>query len=237
MNEDSATQPTGWYHAVGDPAGTVRYWDGGNWWGEPQENFSEAAPEVRAVSSQRERRTGMVLPVAAYPRRAAAALFDFALYAMNMVIVWQFRAPITSLVDQVKAVPLAFDFAVLTELWATVAVLLVVPTLLEFMGLAVRGSSIGKRLFSLAVVRRRGEQVPGLRAAFLRAVFKVFLVPLGGFMVITGIWMISGLNRSAQVAFILLTLAVVCVPAASARRRAVWDLLAGTEVVSSRSDV
>lgn len=28
--------PAGWYHAPGDPAGTHRYWDGGQWIGEPQ---------------------------------------------------------------------------------------------------------------------------------------------------------------------------------------------------------
>lgn len=26
----------GWYHGEGDPAGTLRYWDGGQWVGEPQ---------------------------------------------------------------------------------------------------------------------------------------------------------------------------------------------------------
>lgn len=28
--------PAGWYHAPGDPEGTQRYWDGGQWIGEPQ---------------------------------------------------------------------------------------------------------------------------------------------------------------------------------------------------------
>jgi uncharacterized RDD family membrane protein YckC len=28
--------PPGWYHAEGDPEGTQRYWDGGQWIGEPQ---------------------------------------------------------------------------------------------------------------------------------------------------------------------------------------------------------
>lgn len=37
-------QAPGWYHAEGDPVGTVRYWDGGRWVGEP------TSPEARKAS-------------------------------------------------------------------------------------------------------------------------------------------------------------------------------------------
>lgn len=33
---DSGSTPPGWYHAQGDPEGTQRYWDGGQWVGSPQ---------------------------------------------------------------------------------------------------------------------------------------------------------------------------------------------------------
>ncbi len=32
----SGQAESGWYHAQGDPEGTLRYWDGGQWLGEPQ---------------------------------------------------------------------------------------------------------------------------------------------------------------------------------------------------------
>lgn len=32
----SNVMPPGWYHAEGDPPGTHRYWNGGNWEGGPQ---------------------------------------------------------------------------------------------------------------------------------------------------------------------------------------------------------
>lgn len=34
----------GWYHANGDPAGTVRYWDGSAWSGDPMVQNASAAP-------------------------------------------------------------------------------------------------------------------------------------------------------------------------------------------------
>ena len=36
MTDSGSSQPAGWYHAQGDPPGTQRYWDGGQWLGEPQ---------------------------------------------------------------------------------------------------------------------------------------------------------------------------------------------------------
>jgi uncharacterized RDD family membrane protein YckC len=140
------------------------------------------------------------------------------------------------LVEELKTVPTEFDTALLVRLWVTVLVLLMLPALVEFVGLAAGGTSLGKRLFAVAVVKRRGAEVPSWRSAAARASVKLVVVPMVGFMAVTGIWMISSLNRSAQVAFVLFTAAVVCVPVTSARRRAIWDAAAGTEVVSARSD-
>lgn len=36
MTDSGGSQPPGWYHAEGDPAGTQRYWDGAQWVGGPQ---------------------------------------------------------------------------------------------------------------------------------------------------------------------------------------------------------
>lgn len=42
----------GWYHAEGDPPGTVRYWDGSLWRGEPQPSVSaQPAPPVGAPTA------------------------------------------------------------------------------------------------------------------------------------------------------------------------------------------
>lgn len=46
MTDSGGSQPPGWYHADGDPAGTQRYWDGAQWVGGPQ-----AAQEAAAVDS------------------------------------------------------------------------------------------------------------------------------------------------------------------------------------------
>lgn len=42
---DSGAQQPGWYYAQGDPVGTQRYWDGGQWVGGPQ-TAQGAAPEA-----------------------------------------------------------------------------------------------------------------------------------------------------------------------------------------------
>jgi len=36
VTDSGGSQPPGWYHAEGDPAGTQRYWDGAQWVGGPQ---------------------------------------------------------------------------------------------------------------------------------------------------------------------------------------------------------
>jgi uncharacterized protein YbjQ (UPF0145 family) len=41
----SQPTPPGWYPAAGDPPGTVRYWDGSQWTGEPISQSSEPEPQ------------------------------------------------------------------------------------------------------------------------------------------------------------------------------------------------
>lgn len=43
--------PAGWYHAPGDPEGTQRYWDGGQWIGDPQP-VPQAAPQPQQQAPQ-----------------------------------------------------------------------------------------------------------------------------------------------------------------------------------------
>ena len=40
--------PAGWYHAPGDAEGTQRYWDGGQWIGDPQPVPQQSAPQPAA---------------------------------------------------------------------------------------------------------------------------------------------------------------------------------------------
>lgn len=79
MTDSAATQPPGWYHAQGDPAGTQRYWDGAQWVGGPQAAQDSAAvqpagggfnqPAFGAVSA------GTGQP-ASYGSRVVAVLID-----------------------------------------------------------------------------------------------------------------------------------------------------------------
>lgn len=41
---DTGGIPAGWYHAPGDAEGTQRYWDGGQWTGEPQMSQPQTPP-------------------------------------------------------------------------------------------------------------------------------------------------------------------------------------------------
>lgn len=51
-NAEGTVAPPGWYSADGDPANTMRYWDGSLWLGEPQVVQSQPTPPTAASASQ-----------------------------------------------------------------------------------------------------------------------------------------------------------------------------------------
>ena len=68
MPDAPDVRPPGWYHAEGDVAGTQRYWDGGEWKGDPQPVPGEASRTIDGLD--------LAEPVA----RIAARLIDGVLW-------------------------------------------------------------------------------------------------------------------------------------------------------------
>lgn len=78
-------QPPGWYHGEGDPPGTVRWWDGSNWVGGPQQQGAQQQAGYVAPN-QATLPTGQAL---ADPwLRIAAKLIDFIVLLIAFVIVF-----------------------------------------------------------------------------------------------------------------------------------------------------
>ncbi len=84
MTDSAASQPPGWYHAQGDPAGTQRYWDGSQWVGGPQAAQDNAVEPGGYGQPSAGGSAGMGAP-AAYGSRVVAVIID-AVIGIGIVI-------------------------------------------------------------------------------------------------------------------------------------------------------
>lgn len=134
----------GWYPAQGDPAGTVRYWDGTAWIGGP------AALPTRARYIEA---TAGRLELAGPWLRVGALLIDIiALFLISAVLT----VPLLIFLSPVQ------DWAVQFVVQATYGVLPV----------ALWGRTVGKLIVGVRIVNADGVSSPGLVAAIVRGVLQ-----------------------------------------------------------------
>ena len=161
--------PSGYYHAEGDPEGTVRYWDGANWSGEPKPLDDQ--PDLRgstldptsvnpAESADNSRYGGLGI-------RIGAAAIDT---AIGVVIVTPFSASVLS------------SGLALSLYWVVVVVMV-----------ARLGGSPGKLAVGLRVTKIDGvTSPPGDRESFMRTLPGLLgLIPIVGGLISLGIGLIS----------------------------------------------
>ena len=156
--------PSGYYHAEGDPEGTVRYWDGSNGSDEPGPLRDHPALDTTsvnpAVSADNSRYGGLGI-------RVGAAAIDT---AIGVVIIAPFSAS------------LLLSGLALSLYWVVVVVMV-----------ARLGGSPGKLAVGLRVTKIDGvTSPPGDRESFMRTLPGLLgLIPIVGGLISLGIGLIS----------------------------------------------
>ena len=219
-----AAEP-GWYHAEGDPPGTQRFWNGGQWVGDP----IASQPPTGAATAD----TGWHDPpasggeLASPGRRIAARAIDLLiLIVVSIVIIWPI---ITDIADALDALP---SNASQEETQAVIEDVIedapagrllgaaLFTFLYDFLMVGFLGGTVGKLLLGLRVANADSMRTPpSLDRAGRRALNRLIGL-LGG---------VLGGGVSALV--ILLSLASFVLLFADGRHRTVMDFIGQTVVV------
>ncbi len=159
----------GHYHAEGDPVGTVRYWDGSQWTGDP----IPAPPSSPGMAPPPPGDQGRYADVGI---RIGASVIDFAInIAVTLVLV----------------VALSADNSVNVGLAGSTLVTLVAFGIYTAI-LAQYGGTPGKLMVGLRVTTAEGTTPPGFPTAARRnAPFLITIIPLFGLLAILVMLIVS----------------------------------------------
>ena len=152
----SGVQESGWYYAQGDPPNTQRYWDGNQWVGNHQPVPTVVSP-VSDMSNQIEQQG----TPASFGTRFLAYLVDTMIFAVLLIVAY-------------------FGIFVVSEaLLSSLAGAAVVAGLFAFGNQVVKqglsGSTIGKSLVNIRLIKDETGQPPGIGGAFFRLVVSSLL--------------------------------------------------------------
>ncbi|NNE97040.1 MAG: hypothetical protein HKN24_13525 [Acidimicrobiales bacterium] len=162
MSTTTSSPAAGYYHAQGDPPGTVRFWDGSHWQGGPT-----VPPQQKQQPAALPREFRLASP----GRRIGARVLDF--------LVWLAIAVLVALILGVEVGDnLRADIGMNASFQQNVLWLVAVATL-EIGLVATRGASLGKIALDLTVTDGEGN-LPTAKQAALR-IAPLSLVILGSF--------------------------------------------------------
>lgn len=153
MTDGSGGQTPGWYYAQGDPAGTHRYWDGGQWQGDPQAVVASGG----AVASGGGGMAGS-LKGPNMGDRFVAFLID-----MGIVLAGVIAVLVVALILGAVSETLGGLVAILGYL-AVLGFALYNALYLQ----GTTGQTIGKKMKNIKLVSRETEQPLGILGAFIR---------------------------------------------------------------------
>ncbi|MEM7139688.1 MAG: RDD family protein [Actinomycetota bacterium] len=199
---DPDRPPPGYYPAAGDPEGTVRYWDGAQWTGDP---IPPPPGYVAPGQSDRSRYGGVGI-------RIGAALIDGLISVLVLIpAIW---SEIERIVDEVDAG--ASSSEVEFQISAGAISLNLVVVLAFWLMTGLLGGTPGKLLLGLRVTTEDSATTPpGLTKAAMRTLPAVI-----GFIPVVG----------PLIGLALVVLSIVWVMN-DAERRSPYDRIAGTRVV------
>lgn len=135
------SQAPGWYHAQGDPEGTMRYWDGAQWVGEPTtQQPTYAAPGGRVYGGVGE--------------RLGARIIDAIIFIIPTLIIAFAVLDADNIASGTN-----FGFAVIS---------LILGAAYEIGFTTLKGATPGKMILNMKVTGPNGESPPSVEVAAKR---------------------------------------------------------------------
>ncbi|MEM9131998.1 MAG: RDD family protein [Actinomycetota bacterium] len=248
--------PAGWYAAPGDPAGTMRYWDGGRWVGAPTPaggSPTSSSPVVGSAAVSSSPVVGTTAAVdyaggdAGYapftPGRQANVeqppLADGWVRIGGRIIdaiVWFvlfIAVSITGGVAQAIAAGSSGEATAATVVVALLTLLVGVVAVVAYEMLNVSGGTVGKRLANTVVVKADGSPLDtgtAVRRMTLHIVVQLAFVPAYVLSADAAliVWIATG------TLWWIIAIAGLAMVFAHRRRQTPWDLVGGTIVVRKR---
>lgn len=210
----SSMQPPGWYTADGDPPGTVRYWDGGQWVGNPTVLADNAPTHAGGGPSTigGHELADPFLRVAARFLDGLIVFFAGLFFSIGLGLLLGSRSgfdSVSPLTAPAAGILAAIAGTMVTFLW-------------EALWVHFRGGTPMKLLFGLRVVSADGSSDLGNKA-FVRSLNH--LIGLAGIVPILGFF----IGWLVPVVIALVSLVMLF---ADERNRTIMDLVGGTVVVA-----
>lgn len=130
----------GWYHAQGDPAGTVRWWDGEMWTGGPVQDPAATPGTMPGAPGTG---AGPIGTYATWGQRFAALLIDGLLMLAGYIPLFVLAAIAGAINDGLAALVLILGYLALLAAW-----IYLMPW-----GQGITGQTPGKRIMGIQVVK------------------------------------------------------------------------------------
>lgn len=199
--DSSGNIAPGYYHAEGDPAGTVRYWDGSQWTGAPMPPPPGSMPAGGTFSQDRFGSVGI---------RIGAALLDV-LFVLIVAFAFIIPLVLADVADDYGDASVNANFSVSGFLVTLISMAVNVFLVRQF------GGTPGKLVLGLRITDADATTTPpSLQAAIMR------VVPIA---VLTSIPILGGLAG-----LVILVMCIVWV-SSDPERRSVYDRVGNTRVV------
>jgi uncharacterized RDD family membrane protein YckC len=151
----SGAQESGWYYAQGDPPNTQRYWDGSQWVGNHQP-VPTVVPQISDLLDQTSGLSQRQGTPAGFGTRFLAYLVDSMISAVLLVAAYFGIFVVSGLLS--------------TSLVGAAAVVGLFAFGNQVVKQGLSGSTIGKSLVNIRLVKDETGQPPGIGGAFLRLV-------------------------------------------------------------------